>query len=231
MPQKPAKRTPPGTLRWDVRVRIRNHYKACGLTQTKFADQIGVPRSTVTGWVSADPPLPETTHLVAMATRSGVSIDHLLLGDEPRLRGEPQAAGPIRSEWRNAVIAELLARAGGGSTEDRALMERLVPRPDALFDSVVEQFLPWVQQLLSLQVSAWVSGGTRSPLSKTRGRRREWRTEDEPRNAVGRVTITTSLSDPREALLALARGPRGDWLSEGSTKLGKADRHRGEDRG
>src|SRR5438477_2331500 len=131
LPRKPAKRRPRGPLPREVRERIRAHYKALGLSQTKFAELVNVPHSTVTGWLSDNPPLPETGHLVSLATGSNVSIDHLLLGDEPRLRGEPQAAGHVRSEWRKALIAELLAKGGGGSAEDRVWMDRMVPGPDA----------------------------------------------------------------------------------------------------
>lgn len=87
----------------------------------------GVPHSTACGWFNPDPAVPDVVSLVRISERKNLSLNWLLLGEGPELRGiEPSA--PIWPQLRQTMVAELI---GHGALPEEA--DRFVPQPDEFF--------------------------------------------------------------------------------------------------
>ncbi len=76
--------------------------KTAGLTQTSFAELLGVPQSTVAFWETTDKP-PRSDVLPAMAKILGVSVEDILAasGRPPRRRGGP--VGKLQRVFEDAA--------------------------------------------------------------------------------------------------------------------------------
>jgi hypothetical protein len=79
-----------------------------------FADMIGVPRTTVTGWFSSPPRTPETPHLLKLAKEANLNLNWLLLGEGPEVRPEVVPWDKLALRVRDRVQAELRAQYGLG---------------------------------------------------------------------------------------------------------------------
>lgn len=151
-----ARRRRPGGMPQAISGRLREYIRDYwGGNQSEFSRRVCVPRTTVTGWMSHHPHTPDIGQLAAIASRGNVNLNWLLLGEEPRLRGAPSAPQEAKAGLRAALVAELVARAGGAQGS-REVIERVVPEPDALLKLLLEHHLPWIQKLLS---PIWIMAG------------------------------------------------------------------------
>ncbi len=135
-----------GDLPRRIRERLREYVlDYCGANQTKFARRIGVPRTTVTGWLSvARLHTPDAEQLAALAGQGNVNLNWLFLGTPPRLRGAPVHGGYVPALLRATIAAELAAEFGssGAGTE---LSQAVLPEADELFDQVLNVYRSWAQ--------------------------------------------------------------------------------------
>ena len=113
-----------------VRKRLAEYLgKKFGENKSALARHIDVPRPTVMGWLNEqNPHLPTTVHLVAMANKTNLNLNWLLLGTRPSFRGELVHGGDIRILLRSALLADLGGEFGSAERVDAAL-----PDGEALF--------------------------------------------------------------------------------------------------
>jgi transcriptional regulator with XRE-family HTH domain len=93
--------------RTQIRDRLRQHIRERpGRTVHGFEKATGLESKTVEPWLrSENPVIPETVSLIRMAETVNLSIDWLLLGDEPPLR--ERQSSTIEEKLRARVIAVL----------------------------------------------------------------------------------------------------------------------------
>ena len=93
-----------------------------GDNRSAFARALDVPRQTVTGWLQEkDPNLPNAGQLVAIAKRTNLSLNWLLLGTEPWFRGELVHAGDIGTHLRSALVTDMGGEFGAAERVAAAL--------------------------------------------------------------------------------------------------------------
>lgn len=90
MSDRPAQE--PGVPAWDLADRMRKALRESGVGVQEMADYLGVTRSTVSTWINGRiQPSVQTLRLWALAT--GVPLEWLSGGHDPKLRGEIKIPG------------------------------------------------------------------------------------------------------------------------------------------
>src|SRR5713101_7962584 len=132
-----------------------------------FAKRTRLPPSTVQAWTrTTKPAVPDPARLLVLARDLGISLDYLLLGEGPELRGAPAPRGVLAEDLRKWLIVELTARGIGDSGE----LDRMVPAGDSILRTLlIDQqssvghlrtvVLKRAKELLKLRSQA--KGGTR----------------------------------------------------------------------
>lgn len=72
---------------WTLGWRLRRSLAQAGLATEQMADEIGVSRTTVSGWLNDRGAQPRIGYLKLWAMRCGVPLDWLLAGVDVRRRG------------------------------------------------------------------------------------------------------------------------------------------------
>ena len=67
--------------------RMKKARKQAGFSQAALAEKLGVDRSAVSQWERQTPACPTFSHLVGIATATGVSFEWLATGRGPRMIG------------------------------------------------------------------------------------------------------------------------------------------------
>lgn len=102
----------------------RTHFKAALVrnrwTQTRLADEIGVPLKTFANWMSTPARgEPSASHMVAMAEVTGLTLDELFRGLSP----------PETPDWQRAI--EKATERANQACEQVAQLEARVSRLEA----------------------------------------------------------------------------------------------------
>ncbi|MHB1877561.1 MAG: helix-turn-helix domain-containing protein [Streptosporangiaceae bacterium] len=72
---------------WDLGWRLRRSMAHAGLTTEEMAQELGVSRSTVSGWLNTRGAQPRIGYLKVWALRCGVPLEWLISGDRIRTPG------------------------------------------------------------------------------------------------------------------------------------------------
>ena len=159
--QPPMDRKAEKAIRGRIGLLIRHN----GGTPARLAHHIGVPASTVRGWLKDK--TPSVTHILAISARLNVSPAWLLVGDEPQLRpttqGESAAADAfwqiMRQHCRTVLVADGI--------------------PDDLAEAIVGQFFEdqqgfsfsTAQRLFEWELERWMEARKAGPKVESHGER------------------------------------------------------------
>jgi transcriptional regulator with XRE-family HTH domain len=132
--RKPGRKRLPLNMAKEIRERLRTWYRPRYKTQEAFAERLNLPRTTVTGWFhTRRPKSPDLVHLLGIASREGLSLNWLLLGEPPEMRGAARSISELAADVRRYLVAGLQrgASATGKQTDEylpggEDLLERLV---------------------------------------------------------------------------------------------------------
>lgn len=130
----PGRSSPPNPQMQAIAGRLRDWYRARYKNQGAFADAIDVRENTVSGWLGSYPKAIDLVNLLKLA-KAGISLDWLLTGEGPDVRGAMQASPALAKSLRGYVVASLSV---GDLADYRALIERKVPQGDGLLRGLVE---------------------------------------------------------------------------------------------
>jgi transcriptional regulator with XRE-family HTH domain len=155
--------------------RLRTLIKAAG-SQARFAERVGVGRTTVTGWLAPKPRSPDPRQLVAIAVSCGVNLNWLLLGQGNQDRGPDRSRRELGEDlvaWlRTQLDAQSHAVPGAYKLLGYYGMDLA---PDAVLDTLVRHYGEQQRQLhrIAEQVLEGDEGGSRAlrPRSRTGGHR------------------------------------------------------------
>src|SRR5690242_2382864 len=90
----------------DIKDRLLRHTQRWD-SRNKWAKELDLPPSTVTGWFAGTPRAPDTFQLLQMARKRRLSLNWLLLGEGPELLGPGSSRASLESELQSWIRAEL----------------------------------------------------------------------------------------------------------------------------
>jgi len=152
-----------------VRERILEYIRThCDDNQSEFSRRVNVPRTTVTGWLSkGGPHTPDVPQLVDFANRVNISLNWLLIGELPILRGAPHPEERLPQRLRAAMVA-LLSSEIGDAEEVKQLLEIILPPPDELMTMLMKECQKWVRAAAFSRMVKF-PGLLHEPLAKLAG--------------------------------------------------------------
>ena len=158
-----------GGLQRMVRERIREYVRThCDDNQTEFARRANIPRTTVTGWLAkGEPHTPDVPQLVDLANKLNMSLNWLLIGELPMLRGAPHPEEQLPQRLRAAMVAQLSSEIGDAE-EVKQLLEVILPPPDEIMTMMVKECQKWVRAAAFSRMVIF-PGLLHEPLAKLAG--------------------------------------------------------------
>jgi hypothetical protein len=126
--------------RAEIRKRLVYWYKEYKKyrSQDAFAEAIDVARTTALGWFAKKRPKPpDLPHLLTIARREGLSLDWLLLGHGPEVRGAAASVGDAGAAIRSILLAEISSFTGGWTREE---VDEFLPTPEGLVRSLTRRY-------------------------------------------------------------------------------------------
>ena len=150
-----GRKTLPLKERKAIRDRLREHLVTSDKSQTELFDkELGFPSSTVAGWFNAkDPTVPEVASCVELAKQENLSLNWLLLGEGPELRGATVPFGDLAENLRATIAAELKTARVGKRREIGWVPDGFLPDADALLREIVDRYTDdsrkWIKALRS----------------------------------------------------------------------------------
>lgn len=117
--------------------RFREWIQAEGWSQESrdvLAEELEVPKSTLSGWLATKPHTPELTHILQMAARYQLNPQWLLLGTGGMKLGTSQPPLVVGNALREHILAGIIGRVGAA---DGRVAAGLVPAAEELLSRVV----------------------------------------------------------------------------------------------
>jgi len=102
-------------------------------SQAEFAEGAGVTESTLHGWLTVNPKTPDLATLTDLARKEGISLDWLLFGEAPELRGASRPLADLGSEL-HAVLARAIATGYLAGYSDEVAL--LLPPADQMLTAI-----------------------------------------------------------------------------------------------
>ena len=97
-----------------IRQRLLLHSSARSLTRSQLRAVIGCGDTTVTQWLNpSDPSTPDVVSCVRLAQKEALSLNWLLLGEEPRHRRAVPLSDSLPDQLRAAVVTAVADRIPG----------------------------------------------------------------------------------------------------------------------
>lgn len=117
-----------------IAARLQDFIQRRYMTAYEFAGATGIGQKTVYRWLrKKGSTVPDTATLVALAQATGISLDWLLLGDGPELKGADGPPKEFADQLRATVVAEVAAAEPVNRTE----VEAVLPVAAALLKELV----------------------------------------------------------------------------------------------
>lgn len=111
------------TTRRAIRDRLADFVARRYKNRMRMESDAGVAHSTAAAWFNPDPSTPDTVAAVSLARRKNLSLNWLLLGEGPELRGV-EGSGDVWRIVRQTMIAELVSLGIPRDKADRALPDK-----------------------------------------------------------------------------------------------------------
>lgn len=108
-----------------------------GVSWRRFVAEAGFPQSTASDWRSSQNcSVPGVPALIQFAKRYGMSIDWLLLGEGPPIRGASAQRQDLAGDLRAEILARVVAPRGE-SPAARLMVGRVLPKGMELIEHLV----------------------------------------------------------------------------------------------
>lgn len=129
-------------------------------TQAKFAERVGVSLPTLKRWTSRRGVNGlDAATLIHVARKVGLSLDWLLLGEGPQVRGNAQPTEATASDLRGILLNDIVSRAPQKDRERmRSTVDAVLEPPETLLRRIVDSEAETLLRVFAGEGARWRRG-------------------------------------------------------------------------